>query len=88
MRFNVYFARLLERIDDLNRLYGGGSRKDELSLHALRFAADRVQVIERRAKFVELFSVSNWRGRRNVTPLGGMVGKATSFKIVKADITG
>jgi len=72
--FGVFFKRLLLRYDDLGRRFAGAERRDRAEVAALQRAADRVRLVESRARWRELWSYSGRKGRD--TPLGGLVGWA------------
>lgn len=73
--FAVLFARLLERIDQLNTQFCGGSRRGPEEARALHALADRVRLVEANTRWIEISSGSS-RTRRE-TPMSGFVGRAT-----------
>jgi hypothetical protein len=73
--FGVLFARLLERLDELDRQFGGGQGRARDEVYALRALADRVRLIESDTQWIELFSGSSRTGTK--TPMSGLVGAAT-----------
>jgi hypothetical protein len=72
--FGVLFARLLERIDELERQYAGGVGRPAAEVLQLRQLADRVRLIESDTEWVEAWSGSQRLGR--ATPVSGFVGRA------------
>lgn len=73
--FGVLFARLLDRLDDLNAQFGNGWKRGPQATEDLQLLADRVRLMQSQTRWVEVFSGSARTGRR--TPLGGFVGQAT-----------
>ena len=72
--FSVLFRRLLMRIDMLAADFAGAERRPPDEVAALHAAADRVRLVESRARWRELWSYSGRKG--DDTPLGGLVGSA------------
>jgi hypothetical protein len=80
--FAPLFARLLERLDELNAQFGngeGGARSEERGrtreeVMRLRELAAQVQLCEVQSRWVEVFSGSTRRGMSS--PLSGFVGRA------------
>jgi hypothetical protein len=73
--FSVLFARLLHRLDDLNRQFAGGQRRAEGERLALQALADRVRLLSAETEWLEVWSGSSRTHDR--TPIGGFVGRAT-----------
>lgn len=73
--FDVLFARLLKRLDDLAEEYAGGTGRPREEIDALERLAARVRLIEAQTRWVEVWSGSQRRGARS--PLSGIVGSAT-----------
>ncbi|MCL5997402.1 MAG: CRISPR system precrRNA processing endoribonuclease RAMP protein Cas6, partial [Chloroflexi bacterium] len=73
--FGVLFARLLERIDQLDRQFCGGGRRDDADRLALQGGADRVRLVDANTQWVEVRSGSTRRGEP--TWISGFVGQAT-----------
>ncbi len=72
--FEVLFARLLKRVDDLAEEYSGGNGRPREEIIALEQLAARVRLVEAQIRWVEVWSGSQRRGTRS--PLGGIVGRA------------
>ena len=73
--FGVLFARLLHRLDDLNRQYAGGERRAESERLALQAFANQVRLLSAETEWVDVWSGSSRTGDK--TPMGGFVGRAT-----------
>ena len=73
--FGVLFTRLLERIDQLERQYAGGGRRDEAERQSLLACANRVRLAEARTQWLEIRSGSTRRGEP--TWISGFVGEAS-----------
>jgi len=73
--FGVFFRRLLYRLDDLARQFGGAPRRDREEVAALHRLADAVRLVECDTHWHELWSYSGRKGAD--TPLSGLVGRAT-----------
>jgi hypothetical protein len=73
--FGVLFTRLLERIDQLERQYAGGGRRDEAERQGLLACANRVRLAEARTQWVEIRSGSTRRGEPSW--ISGFVGEAS-----------
>lgn len=72
--FDVLFARLLKRLDDLAEEYCGGGGRPREERDALEGLAARVRLIESQTRWVEVWSGSTRRGKPS--PLSGIVGRA------------
>ena len=72
--FEVLFARLLKRVDDLAEEYSGGNGRPREEIVALEQLAARVRLVETQTRWVDVWSGSQRRGARS--PLGGIVGHA------------
>jgi hypothetical protein len=72
--FGVLFARLLERIDQLDRQYSNGARRDEIERETLLGLANQVRLAESQTEWVEVRSGSSRRG--DSTWISGFVGAA------------
>jgi CRISPR-associated endoribonuclease Cas6 len=72
--FEVFFARLLKRLDELNEQHGNGSARPREEVEALHDLAARVQLVEVQTRWVEVWSGSTRRGQPS--PLSGFVGRA------------
>jgi hypothetical protein len=73
--FDVLFARLLKRLDDLAEQHCGGNGRPREEIDALENLAACVQLVESQTRWVEVWSGSNRRG--TASPLSGIVGRAT-----------
>ena len=73
--FGVLFKRLLERLDELNVQYSGGTPRPSADVQALQTLANQVRLIESQTQWIELQSGS--RRTRRTTPISGFVGPAT-----------
>lgn len=73
--FGVLFARLLERIDHLDRQFCGGARRDEAERQTLQAHADHVRLADSRVEWVEVRSGSARSGEP--TWISGFVGEST-----------
>ncbi len=72
--FDIFFQRLLERMDELNCQFANGQRREAREVTELYDMARSVKLLEADTHWVDVFS---WSGRKNDrTPLGGLVGKA------------
>jgi hypothetical protein len=69
----VLMRRLLRRLSDLSRLFGGAPLQADFG--ALLQAAETVRLVEDRTSWLDLESHSGRSGRR--TPIGGLVGRVT-----------
>ncbi len=67
----VLMRRLLRRLSDLSRLFGGAPLAVDFA--ALLSAAEAVQLVEDRTRWLDLESQSRRSGRQ--TPIGGLVGR-------------
>jgi len=72
--FDVFFARLLKRLDDLAEQHAGGTGRPREEIDALENLAARVQLVEAQTRWVEVVSGSARRGTSS--PLSGFVGRA------------
>ncbi len=72
--FSVLFRRTLYRIDELNRQFADGERRDPAQIAHLNALAEKVRLVETNGRWHELWSHSGRKGRK--TPLGGFVGTA------------
>ncbi len=73
--FGVFFRRLLQRLDQLDRQLSGAPRRPLDELHRLHALADRVRLLDDQTTWRDF---SGWSNRRqSSTPLGGFVGRAT-----------
>lgn len=73
--FSVFYRRLLERIDDLARQYGGSiARRPREEMEERYRLADQVRLVESAVEWIDLWGPSGRTGRR--TPMGGFVGRA------------
>jgi hypothetical protein len=72
--FSVFFHRLLYRIDELNRQFAGGERRDPAQVTHLNTLAEKVRLVEVDVRWRELWSHSGRKGRK--TPLSGFTGTA------------
>ncbi|MCX7840425.1 MAG: CRISPR system precrRNA processing endoribonuclease RAMP protein Cas6 [Anaerolineae bacterium] len=72
--FDVLFARLLKRLDDLAEEYSGGTGRPREEIDTLEHLAARVQLVESHTRWVEVWSGSTRRGKPS--PLSGIVGRA------------
>jgi hypothetical protein len=72
--FEVLFARLLKRVDDLARQHAGGNGRPRAEIAELENRAACVQLVEAQTRWVEVWSGSARRGA--ASPLSGMVGRA------------
>lgn len=72
--FDVLFARLLKRLDDLAEEYSGGTGRPREEIDALENLAAHVQLGESHTRWVEVWSGSTRRGMPS--PLSGIVGRA------------
>jgi len=70
--FAPFFRRLLERLEALSTLYGGGP--PDWDKDALLALADEVRLVEDRTRWVDIRSFSRRLGR--TTPVGGFLGEA------------
>ncbi len=74
--FGVFFARLLERLDDLEKQYGDREwRRPMDEIRSLQALANQVRLIDSQAQWADVWSGSRRTGRP--TPIGGLVGRAT-----------
>ena len=73
--FDVLFARLLKRLDDLAEQHAGGNGRPREEIDALENLAACVQLVEAQTRWVEVMSGSTRRGKSS--PLSGIVGRAT-----------
>jgi len=73
--FDVLFARLLKRLDDLAKQHAGGTGRPREEIALLENLAARVRLVESQVRWVEVWSGSNRRG--TASPLSGIVGRAT-----------
>ncbi|GAB4282414.1 MAG: hypothetical protein Kow0080_36340 [Candidatus Promineifilaceae bacterium] len=72
--FGVFFRRLLYRLDDLNRHFAGGERRDPDEVKQYSELADKVRLVESHTRWHELWSSSSRRGGK--TPFSGFTGTA------------
>jgi hypothetical protein len=72
--FEVLFARLLKRVDDLAEEYSGGNGRPREEIVALEQLAARVRLVEAQTRWVEVWSGSQRRDASS--PLSGIVGRA------------
>ena len=72
--FAPLFARLLERLDELNGQHAGGTKRAVEEVKHLRALAQQAQLCEVQSRWVEVFSGSTRRGMSS--PLSGFVGRA------------
>ncbi|HID50829.1 MAG TPA: CRISPR system precrRNA processing endoribonuclease RAMP protein Cas6 [Anaerolineae bacterium] len=72
--FGVFFRRLLYRIDELNRQFAGGGRRDPAEVARLNALAEKVRLVEADVRWRELWSHSDRKGSK--TPLSGFTGTA------------
>ncbi|MDE3089465.1 MAG: CRISPR system precrRNA processing endoribonuclease RAMP protein Cas6 [Chloroflexota bacterium] len=85
--FEVLFARLLKRLDDLAEQFGkdeggtlrvkdeaGRPRRPQEEIQSLQRIAEQVRLVESETRWVEVFSGSSRRG--TTSPLSGIVGRA------------
>lgn len=72
--FGVLFQRLLERLDELNQQYSGGSGRPAAEVQVLQALAHQVRLVEPHTDWIELKSGSTRSGK--VTWLSGFVGTA------------
>ncbi len=73
--FGVFFRRLLERIDHLDRQFCGAARRPPDEVRRLYALADRVRLVDASdIRWVDLFGSSGRTGKRE--PLGGFAGRA------------
>lgn len=74
--FGVFFARLLERLDDLEKQYGDSAWRRSLDeIQSLNALANQVRLIDSQTQWEDVWSGSRRTGRP--TPIGGLVGQAT-----------
>jgi hypothetical protein len=74
--FAIFFARLLERVDDLEKQFGDREWRRPLEeIRALQGLATQVRLIDSQTRWADVWSGSS--RTRNRTPLGGFVGAAT-----------
>lgn len=73
-QFDVLFARLLKRLDDLAEQHCGGSGRPREEIDALEHLAAHVRLLESQTRWVEVWSGSQRRGAPS--PLSGIVGRA------------
>lgn len=71
-RFRPFFQRLLERLAALAAAY---AEPAELRFDRLLALAERIEAVERRLRWWDLFRYSNRHGR--LLPMGGLVGEVT-----------
>lgn len=72
--FGVFFRRLLYRVDELNRQFAGGERRDKASVEQLYALADKVRLLAYDGRWHELWMYSS-RDRRK-KPHSGFTGTA------------
>lgn len=72
--FGVLFRRMLYRVDELNRQFAGGGRRDAAETAHLNALAEKVRLVDADVRWRELWSYSGRKGRK--TPLGGFTGMA------------
>lgn len=72
--FDVLFARLLKRLDDLAEEYCGGTGRPREEIDVLENLAAHVRLAESQTRWVEVWSGSTRRGKPS--PLSGIVGRA------------
>ena len=72
--FDVLFARLLKRLDELEQQFGDGAPRAWEQVQALHELARRVELVEDATRWVEVWSGSTRRGKPS--PLSGFVGRA------------
>ncbi len=73
--FDVLFARLLGRLDDLAQQFCSGERRGGEAALTLQRVAEQVRLVESQTRWVEVWSGSQ---RSNTpSPLSGIVGRAT-----------
>ena len=75
--FGVFFRRMLYRIDELNRQFAGGGRRDPAEVARLNNLAEKVRLVEADTHWRELWSYSGRKGRK--TPLSGFTGTAVYY---------
>lgn len=73
--FAVFFHRLLQRIDALNRQYQGGGPRTPEEVQRLHALADAVRLVDVNTEWIDLWGPSGRTGRN--TPMSGFVGTAT-----------
>lgn len=71
--FRPLIQRLMRRLDDLSRAYGGGPL--DIDFRGLLAIAEEVATVADHTRWIDLVSVSARQQRR--TPIGGLVGSAT-----------
>ena len=72
--FSIFFARLLERVDELAVQFAGGERRSPEERARLQNLAREVRMIENRTRWVEVSSGSSRTGSK--TWISGLVGSA------------
>lgn len=75
LQFDVLFARMLKRLDDLAEQHAGGNGRPMEEIESLEQLAGQVRLFESQTRWVEVWSGSNRRGTSS--PLSGVVGRAT-----------
>lgn len=75
--FDIFFQRMLERIDELGRQYAGAERRPADQIEALNAAARSVRLVEQHTQWIDLFTYSGRKGTS--TPMGGLVGSAEYY---------
>jgi CRISPR-associated endoribonuclease Cas6 len=72
--FDVLFARLLKRLDELEAQFADGAARSWDQVESLHDLAQRVELVEDATRWVEVWSGSTRRGKPS--PLSGFVGRA------------
>jgi hypothetical protein len=72
--FDVLFARLLGRLDELAQQFCDGERRGGEAAQALQRFAEQVRLVESQTRWVEVWSGS--RRRDASSPLSGIIGRA------------
>jgi hypothetical protein len=72
--FDIFFRRLLERMDELSRQLASADSRPRDEIDRLYALASQVRLVEAQTAWIDLFS---WSGRKEAqTPMGGFAGKA------------
>jgi hypothetical protein len=75
--FDVFFRRLLERLDELARQFAGSDHRQRIEIEQIYALSDCVRLVETSTHWIDLFSWSGRKGAR--TPMGGFTGKASYY---------
>ncbi|MCZ2126143.1 MAG: CRISPR system precrRNA processing endoribonuclease RAMP protein Cas6 [Anaerolineales bacterium] len=72
--FGIFFRRLLERIDELDKQHSNGERRSQDEVIRLNQLASEARLVDQSTQWIELWGPSGRTGRS--TPMSGFVGYA------------